>query len=541
VRTRPAKLADAAAKVAVATPRHRLERLFLPRSICVVGASDRPGSLGNIVIRNLVDGGFQGRIDLVNPRHKMVFERACQQRIVDLEEPADLAVLAVADNAVATCLRELAALGTGHAVMLAAMNLPPARREELQRAVQETGVRLIGPRSLGIARPAAHLNLTVARPAMTAGSLAIVSQSSAVCAALLDFAEGSGIGVSSVVAVGGGLDIDVADVLDFLTSDATTRSIAVYLDGVRNARRLLSTLRAAARTKPVVVLKSGHNDIGSRALVTHTDALASDHETFRSALRRCGAVSVDSFGELFSAVEWLDQGRRVRGDRLAIVTNGGGLGALAADACRRNSVSLATLGDSTIAALAATLPPSWSGGNPVNVMPDATAERIATTVSAVADDPQADAVLALFHTTQAADCASMAKALLLHPSRLPTMYGFVGDADARRGATEMNRHGHSVFKTPEDAVRAFAILVEYQRSQRNLLQAPPMRRASQRFDEPAIEAVISAAVARGQHTLDEVRSKQLLAACGVPIPETRSPGRSRKRCAWPTRSAIRSS
>ena len=181
-----------------------------------------------------------------------------------------------------------------------------------------------------------------------------------------------------MVATGGGIDIDVSDVLDYLSYDGTTRSIAVYIDGVRNARRLLSTLRAAARTKPVVVLKSGQNDIGTRALLTHTDALASDHETFRSALRRCGAVSVDSFGELFSAVEWLEHGRRVRGDRLAIVTNGGGLGALAADACRRYAVNLATLGDATDQrrwpqACRAT----WSGGNPVNVMPDATPERIA--------------------------------------------------------------------------------------------------------------------------------------------------------------------
>ncbi len=505
-------------------PSHRLERLFQPRSVCIVGASDRVGSLGNSALRNLRRGGFTGDVSLVNPRHDEVLGQACHRRISELPRPAELAVLAMPAGAVAASLRELAAIGTAHAVVLGAMDLPPGARADLQRVREETGIRLLGPRTLGLVRPAAGLNLTVGRPAATAGSLAIVSQSSAVCAALLDFAEGSGIGLSLAVAIGGGFDVDTSDVLDYLSYDFTTRSIVVYLDGVRNARRLLSTLRAVARNKPVIVLKSGQNDIGSRSQVTHTDALASDHQTFRSALRRCGAVSVDSFGELFSAVEWLDHGRRVKGDRLAIVTNGGGLGALAADACRRYSVNLATLGEETIAQLTASLPPTWSGGNPVNAMPDSTPDRIAAVVKAVADDPQADAVLALFHTTPAADSAAIAQALLAQPGRSPKMYAFVGAADARQGWAVLNRHGHSVFKTPEDAVRAFSILVEYHRSQQNLLQVPCTRRTSHRFDEAAVEAVIAATLADGNpdgpQVLDEVRSKQLLAACGIPVPTT---------------------
>jgi len=501
-------------------PQHRLERLFEPRSVCIVGASERPGSIGQAAVRNLLDGGFGGRLDLVNPHHRKVFGCDCQPRIASLKGPADVAVLAIPAPAASDALDELARLGTRHAVMPGSLALAPEHRERLRDSVARTGIRLVGPGSLGLARPGAGVNLTVARPAIAAGSLAIVSQSSAVCAALLDFAEGSGIGVSTVAALGTGIDVDVSEVLDYLSYDGTTRSIALYIDGVRDARRLLSTLRAAARGKPVVILKSGQNDVGSRARLTHTDALASDHETFRSALRRCGAVSVDSFGELFSAVEWLDQGRKVRGDRLAIVTNGGGLGALAADACRRHAVGLATLGAPTISALAADLPRSWSGGNPVNVLPDAPPDRIAAAVKTVAADPQSDAVLAIFCATRAADSATLAEALLEQPPGLPTMYGFVGEADAKHGWSTMNRKGHSVFKTPEEAVRAFSIVVEYQRSQRNLLQAPPMRRATQAFDEAAIEAAIDAAIAGGQAVLDEVRSKKLLAACGIPVPET---------------------
>ena len=516
----PTKRTLAAAEPEGDAPRHRLERLFQPRTVGVIGASERPDSPARAALRNLMDAGFAGRVDLVNPRHKQVMGRACHDRIGDLEAAPELALLALPARAVAASLKELAALGTRHALMLGGTDLQPAQHDELKHVLQETGIRLVGPGSLGIARPGAGLNLTVARSRLAAGPLAIVSQSSAVCAALLDFAEGSGIGLSSVVATGNAIDVDVSDVLDYLSYDGATRSVAVYLEGVRNSRRLLSTLRAVARTKPIVVLKAGRNDIGARAEVTHADVLASDHETFQSALRRCGAVSVDSFGELFSAVEWLANSRHVRGDRLAIVTNGGGLGVLAADACRRYGVDLARLGGDTIAKLAASLPPGWSGGNPVNVMADATPQRIAASVKQVADDPEADAVLGIFYPSQAADSASVAKALVDQPPGTPAMFGFVGEADARHGCALLNQHGHSVFKTPESAVRAFSILVEYQRAQRNLMQTPPMRQAAQRFDEADIDDLIATALAAGLQTLDEVRSKHLFACCGIPVPQT---------------------
>ena len=499
---------------------HRLQHLFQPRSICLVGASERAGSTAEAVLRNLTDGGFAGPLTLVNPRHTQVRGLNCHRRISDLETAADLAVVSVPTPAIAGSLRELAARGFCHVVLPGSIGLDTPRRRELAQVLQHTGMRLVGPASLGIARPAARVNLTLSTSRILPGPLAIVSQSSAVCAALLDFAEGSGIGLSSVVSTGAAVDVDISDALDYLSFDSATRSIAVYIEGVRDARRLLSSLRAAARTKPIVVLKAGEHDIGERAVVTHSDALVSNQQTFQSAMRRCGVVMVDSFGELFSAVEWLANNRRVRGDRLAIVTNGGGLGTLAAGACRRYGVDLATLSDETIASLGASLPAEWSGGNPVNVMALATPQLIAASVKQVSQDPQADAVLAIFHTTQAADSASIASALLAQAPDAPTMYGFVGEADAQRGCAALNLQGHSVFKTPESAVRAFSVLVEYHRSQRNLMQAPPMRRASQRFDEARIEALIAAAVDAGHGTVDQVRSLELLACCGIPVPQT---------------------
>ena len=235
-------------------------------------------------------------------------------------------------------------------------------------------------------------------------------------------------------------------------------------------------------------------------------------------MRRCGAVPVDSFGELFSAVEWLANGRRVRGERLAVVTNGGGLATLAADACRTYGVGLATLADDTVAALATMLPAGWSGGNPVNATAAAAPALLGQAAARVARDAGADALLGVFCGMPVAPSEAIAAALLAQPPSLPAMYAFVGEADAQRGCDALNREGHSVFKTPDAAVRAFSILVEYQRSQRNLLEAPPPLR--DRFDEAAIRGIIDSAIAAGRGSLDEVRSKRLLAACGIPVPRT---------------------
>src|SRR5690606_25662468 len=282
-----------------------------------------------------LEGDYPGRVDLVDPAGAAVLGRPALAAIDALAAPPDLAVLDGGEAALEDRILALARLGTRHALVVGPA-LPPATCTRLRGLAQSAGMRLLGPGSLGVARPGARLDLTAATARIAPGPLAIVSQSSAVCAALLDFAEGSGVGLSTVASTG--IDVSVHAVLDYLAFDSATRSVVVYMEGVRDARRVLTSLRALARTKPVVVLKAGGNDVGARARLTHSDVVASDRSAFESAMRRCGAVPVDSFGELFSAVEWLANGRRVRGERLAIVTNGGGLATLAADACRNYGV-----------------------------------------------------------------------------------------------------------------------------------------------------------------------------------------------------------
>jgi acetyltransferase len=498
-------------------PPHRLEPMFAPRSVAVAGDLRAPGSALSAVLRKLLEGDYPGRVDLVDPAGAAVLGRPALAAIDALAAPPDLAVLDGGEAALEDRILALARLGTRHALVVGPA-LPPATCTRLRGLAQSAGMRLLGPGSLGVARPGARLDLTAATARISPGPLAIVSQSSAVCAALLDFAEGSGVGLSTVASTG--VDVDVAAVLDYLAFDGSTRGVVVYMEGVHDARRLLTGLRALARTKPVVVLKAGGNDVGSRARLTHSDVVASDRDTFEAAMRRCGAVPVESFGELFSAVEWLANGRRVRGERLAIVTNGGGLATLAADACRACRVELATLTDTTVAALATELPDGWSGGNPVNATAAAPARLLARTAARVAEDAGADALLGVFCGTPAASSAAIAHELLAQPPSLPAMVAFVGGADAQQGRDLLNREGHSVFETPDAAVRAFSILLEYQRSQRNLLEAPPPLRGTQSFDEAVVRALIDEAIAGGRDSLDEVRSKRLLAACGIPVPRT---------------------
>ena len=557
-------------------PRHRLHRLLRPSSVCVVGASERQGSPGRAVLANLLAAGWSGPLLAVSPRHRSVMGIACERRVRDLDTAPDLAVVAVPPAALVATLTDLAALGTRHALLLpaagatsqaahgtgAATPSAATAASALAALGRSLGLRIVGPESLGLAHPAIGLNATVSRSRIAAGSLAIVAESSSVCAALLDFAEGSGIGVSTVLATGAGVDVDVADLLDYLSYDAETRSIAVHLEGVRDARRLLGALRAAARSKPVVVLRAGQacrsdDDPVAPIPVTHTEVLACSDEAFASALRRSGAVAVDSFGELFGAVEWLGAGRRVRGDRLGIVSNGAGLAVLGQDACRRYRVRCAALAPVTIAAVqaddptaalaaaplaAAAVAPAaaaaaptdavstrvpgiavtdpGSAGSPVSLGASATPARLAAAIDVVAADRNVDAVLGLFHPSQAADSAAIAEALLGREPAVPAMFAFLGDADARHGRDRMNAQGHSVFGTPEAAVRAFSILAEYQRSQRQLIQSPAPIREAPRFDAAAVDAIIATALAAGQQTLDEIRSKQLLAACGIDVPRT---------------------
>lgn len=531
----------------VSTPRHRLHALLRPESVAVFGASEEAGSTGWRILENLLESNFTGKVHAINPGGGSVFGHPCLPDLAALDKAPDLAVMAVPHTEVAGLLSELAKAGTRHALWLTDFHgeTPPEVARSNGALAQRLGISLLGADSLGLVHSAVRLNLLASNAQVKPGGIALISQSSAVLSALLDSAQGNGVGLSTVVDTGTESGIDQADILDYLAFDGNTRSIALFVGGVRDPRRFLSALRAAARLKPVVVLMGGHGEDqarrkpGARTRLTHAENLTSKQKTLHAALERSGAVIVDSFGELFATLEWLNDNRTVQGNRLAVVSNGGGLAMLAEDACHRHGVMVATPGEDTRdkLALPATAGPSMyrygrttpkagdeTGDEPVNPMINlglsCTPERGAEALRQVVADPQVDAVLGIFQSTLACDASSLANAILAGKAPNPMLLALVGDADARRGA-ELLTKDFSVFRTPEDAVRAFAVLAQYQRSQQRLLETPAPSREAGRFDEARIGELLAQAVAAGSPMLNQLASNEVLAACGIPVPPTR--------------------
>ena len=381
---------------------HYLQHLFAPRSVAVVGASARSGSLGHAVLSNLREGSFKGALYPVNPKYggDMINGLPCYASLADLPQRADLAVVVTPARTVAEVLRDAARAGTSHAVVLSAGfgetgAAGRALEDDVLQSARTNGLRLIGPNCLGIMRPAIGLNATFARGAAKAGSIALVSQSGAICSALTDWAWSAGIGFSSVISLGAATDLDFGEILDYLLYDEATRSILLYVEGVHDARRFIGSLRAAARSKPIVVLKVGRHTAGSRAAMSHTGAMVGDDAVFDAVLRRSGVVRASTYGELFSAARLLGAGRLPAGERLAILTNGGGPGVMAADCASDYGLTLASLAEPTRAALDAALPPHWSHGNPVDIIGDATPARLSAALVALLGDPGVDGVLTM--------------------------------------------------------------------------------------------------------------------------------------------------
>ncbi|MGZ9073900.1 MAG: acetate--CoA ligase family protein, partial [Rhodoplanes sp.] len=349
------------------------------------------------------------------------------------------------------------------------------------------------------------------------GGIALVSQSGAVTTALLDYAWTAGFGFSSVLATGTESDVDIAEILDFLAGDTLTRSILLYVEGIHDARGFLSSVRAAASVKPIIVLKAGRYATGGRTAMSHTGALVGNDAVFDAALRRAGAIRVPKIGHLFAAAETLANGRLPRGNRLAILSNGGGPGALAADAVDENNVALARLSDATRAALDQALPPGWSHVNPVDVLADADGPRFAAALKVLIEDRSNDAVLLLFAPTPRTSGERVAEALLpiAAAAEKPVVSAWLGEKDAARGRAVFKAASLPAMSTPERGVEAFGHLAQFVRNRELRLQVPPPRIDELKFDINAARRIIDGARAGGRHTLDEQDSKALLASFGI--------------------------
>jgi acetyltransferase len=503
---------------------HYLARLFEPRSVALIGASERPGKVGTLVFENLLGGGFTGAIHAVNPKYASVRGVACVPSVAKLPAGVDLAVIATPPATVPGLIEECGRAGiTAAVVITAGFGEMGEAGKALERAVLAKGrlhgVRLLGPNCLGLMRPSLGLNATFARGQAIPGSLALVAQSGAVCAAMLDWATPSGIGFSSVISMGGSSDVDFGEVIDYLASDEKTEHILLYIEGVRDGRRLVSSLRAAARMKPVIVMKVGRYPAGSRAAVSHTGAMVGRDDVFDAVVRRTGIVRVATAGQLVAAALALASHVSPRGNRLAVVTNGGGPGVMAADRAAELGITLATLSAPTLGKLQAALPSSWSRGNPVDLIGDADAARYRAALAACLADPGVDGVIAILTPQAMTDADQAAKAVIeaAKDSSKPLIACWMGEASVADARRSLRAAGLPVFRLPEMAVEAFACLSDFNRNQRALLEAPPPLAHSEPPDLERARAMVATALAEGRSVLGASESKEFLAAFRIPV------------------------
>jgi acetyltransferase len=501
---------------------HYLRSALAPRSIAVVGASHRADSFGRFVMANVMSAGFSGAVYAVNPKHRTIEGRACVPSLRDLPEKVDLAVVVAPSRHVPAIVDDAAERGVPAALVMSPGLCDPgpdvrAIEQEVVQRARRHKVRLLGPNCLGLMRPDIGLNASWARTMARPGGIALVSQSGAVTTALLDYAWTAGFGFSTVLATGAESDVGIPDVLDFLAGDTLTRSILLYVEGIHDARGFVSTARAAASVKPIIVLKAGRHATDERIAMSHTGALVGNDAVFDAALRRAGAIRVPKIGHLFAAAETLANGRLPRGNRLAILSNGGGPGLLAADAIDDTGVALAQLSESTRAALDEGLPPGWSHTNPVDVLADADGGRLARALRILTEDRANDGVLVLFAPTPRTSAERAAEALLpvAAGADKPVVSAWLGEKDAARGRAVFKAASLPAMTSPERGVEAFSHLAQFVRNRELRLQVPPPRIDELKFDINAARRIIDGARAGGRHTLDEQDSKALLASFGI--------------------------
>ena len=495
-----------------------LDYLFDPASVAVVGASLRPGSVGSTVWRNLTAGAFAGPLYAVNPKYHEIDGRPVLHRLQDLPTVPELAVICSPTDTVAGLVAQLAALGTRAAVLLTP-GLSEEQKSQVREAAKPQLLRILGPDCIGMLSPILGLNASLAHINAIPGDLAFVSQSVALSTAVLDWACTRGIGFSHFVSLGEMLDVDFGDMLDYLASDPKTRAILLHMETMDSPRKFMSAARAAARNKPVIVVKAGR----AKPAQAGTPQGADPDRVCDAAIARAGMLRVDTLQQLFMAAETLARFRTNNAETLTIVSNGAGAGVLAVDAAEQAGIELSALSPATLSSLDSLLPPTWSHGNPVDILGDAPAQRYLQALEVLAKDPAAGAMLVLHAPTALVSGAQVAQALLpLATQQPPRLMGCWLGGDGAREARQVFQNANvACYSTPEQAVRAFAFGVTYRRNQAQLLEAPPATRQEPVFDSAAVRELVQQALEQGREVLSELESREVLAAYGIAVVPTR--------------------
>lgn len=501
-----------------------LDSLLSPRSVAVIGATDRPHSVGGTVWSNL-SGGFKGELHAVNPH---LGELGGKPVFADLQALAahcgkapDLAVICTPPDTVAGLVAELGAMGTRAAIVITA-GLSAEQKQAMLDAARRHTLRILGPNCIGLLVPHLGLNASFAPANAAVGQIAFVSQSGALVTAMLDWANSRGIGFSHFVSLGEHADIDFGDMLDYLGSDSRTRAILLYIESIESPRKFMSAARSAARNKPVIVVKAGRSAQGQKAAASHTGALAGADDVFDAAISRAGMLRVHTLFQLFTAAELLARFRDNRSERLIVMTNGGGAGVMAADAASYSNVELSTLDAAMLEKLDAVLPANWSHGNPVDIIGDAPAERYVATLQTLLQD-RSSAVLFVQAPTAIVPSLEVAQALLpLAQQRPPRLLGcWLGQSNVAEARQLFRQAGVPDYDTPEQAVVAFSFLRTYHRHQAELMETPIADPLGSKPDLVRMRELVDFVLADGRDVLTEPEAKELLRLAGVPVTPTR--------------------
>lgn len=503
-----------------------LERMFKPRSIALIGASARSNAIGHVVLRNLCRAGFAGPIFPVNPHETQLEGLTVYKDVASLPVPPDLAVIATPPDTVPGLIAELGQKGTRAAVVITAgfSELGAQGKALQQQALEASGpylLRIVGPNCVGIMVPGIGLDASFSHIAPSRGDLAFISQSGAMVTAVLDWAAAQAIGFSYVVSVGDMADVDFGDMLDYLATDQNTRAILLYVEAIKEARKFMSAARAASRLKPVLVVKVGRFAEGARAAASHTGALAGSDAVYDTAFRRAGMLRVGDMGEMFDAVETLALTQPQQGERLAILTNGGGPGVLATDALIGLGGRLATLSPNAMEKFNDLLPRIWSHGNPIDIVGDADGRRYADALNILLSDDENDAILILNCPTALAEPVDSARAVIEAVKqaglRRNVLTAWLGEQSAVPARRLFSEAGIATYQTPDSAVRGFMHGVQYRRNQDLMMETPAARPSSFEPDVAGAQAAIRRAVESGRVWLEADEIATVLSSYGIPF------------------------
>jgi len=506
---------------------HYLNRFFTPKSVAIVGASERENSVGYRLLLNMQEAGFKGGLYPVNNKRDELLGLKAYPDLNAVPEDLDLVVIATPAPSVPGIIRQCGEKGVSSVIIITAgFGELGSEGKRLQQEVLDIAhrynIRIIGPNCLGVIRPSGYLNATFGDGTVKDGSLALLSQSGAVCTAILDWAKVQDIGFSTVVSMGGAADIDFGEVLDYLATDSKTTGILMYVEGIRDARRFLSGLKAAARLKPVILIKSGRHEAGVKAAMSHTGAMVGGDDVFDAAIARAGVVRVYSITELFSAARVLANNYVVKKDRLAIITNAGGPGVMSTDRAEDVGIIMAELSPASIEGLNEALPVHWSHANPVDILGDATSERYQKALDICLKDKNVDGVLVILTPQAMTNPTQVALSIIegAKASKKPVLASWTGGERVQEGRDLFANSRVAHFSTPEVAVDAFSFLAKYAQNQILLKQIPSPTDELATPDVEGSRLIIERVLSEGRQVLTAQESKAILAAFHIPVTQT---------------------